>query len=79
MRSVGKISSASLSVSDTRMPEFVNRIYVPWFAWVVGGKKTRRTFQGASGVMILFKFRSFRIIICYLFRSFSTYLFGSIR
>ena len=29
MRSVGKISPASLSVSDTGMPEFVNRIYIP--------------------------------------------------
>ena len=29
MRSVGNISSASLSVIDTGTPEFVNRIYAP--------------------------------------------------
>jgi len=32
VRSVGKIWSASLSMSDTGMPEFVNRIYTPWLA-----------------------------------------------
>ena len=30
MRSVGAISSASLSMSNTGTPEFVNRIYIPW-------------------------------------------------
>ena len=29
-RSVGTISSASLSMNDTGTPEFVNRIYIPW-------------------------------------------------
>ena len=40
MRSVGKISSASLSVSDTGTPEFVSRIYIPWLAWVGRGEST---------------------------------------
>jgi len=43
VRSVGTISSASLSVSDTGMPEFVNRIYVLWSVQVKGGRKQRRT------------------------------------
>jgi len=47
---VGNISSASLSVSDTGIPEFVNRIYTPRLAWVGEGRKHRRAFQGASGV-----------------------------
>ena len=50
MRSVGKISSALLSVSDTGTPEFVSRIYIPWLAWAGEGRKHRRAFQGASGV-----------------------------
>jgi len=48
-RSVGEISSAWLSMSDTGMPEFVNRIYVPWLT-PVRGSRQRYTFQGASSV-----------------------------
>ena len=52
MKSVGKISSASLSMHDTGTPEFVNRICIPWLVQVKvkGEVIKRRTFQGASGV-----------------------------
>ena len=50
VRSIGTISSASLSMNDTGTPEFVNRIYIPSLVRSGGGVKRRRTLQGASGV-----------------------------
>ena len=49
VKSVGKISSVSLSMTDTGMPELINRICVPWLVRGEGGKQ-RCTFQGTSGV-----------------------------
>jgi len=49
VKSIGKISSVSLSMTDTGTPEFVNRICIPWLVRGKGGKQ-RCTLQGASGV-----------------------------
>lgn len=49
VRSVGKISFASLSMTDTGTPEFVNRIWIPWL--VQGEERgSEHTIQGVFGV-----------------------------
>ena len=51
VRSFGAISSASLSMTDTGTPEFVNRIYIQEICQDKGRRvKPERTAQGASGV-----------------------------
>jgi len=47
VKSVGKISSVSLSMTDTGTPEFVNRICVPWLFRSKGGKGTRAYLPGS--------------------------------